>query len=602
MRCRSWIRGGAWWSAVALSSALGVTEPASDMWLAELPSVVSTAPREEASEALAEPPLPENEVTQTRQVSTATGTAAPSDATSALSAPPCLPKSPSKPVADKPVANPACCHGCKYDRAKQPGTIRTHVRPGNFPIPPAPPGYYSLSAELHGKCSEKPPKSGYPGFALMPPGFFDADFRYVDGIPYDDRTLVEKLKRIECNDCLMLSTGGQAWARFMNEHNSRLTEADNSYVLSRVRTYGDLTYGDLVRVYGEYLWADSFAEDLAPAAIDVNRGDIQNLFVDLHAFDYEEKPVYVRAGRQELMIGSQRLVSALDWANTRRTFDGVRVFRQGEKWDFDAFFAQFVPVQATELDRADENQNLAGTWLTYRPEKSRALESYYLYFDNSNTTRQQNIVRAPIEIHTLGSRYSGDKDGYLWDFELMMQLGEQQDANVVAGAATAGVGRHWKEKTGSPTAWIYYDYASGDSNPGSGDVHTFNQLFPFGHYYLGWIDLVGRQNIHDLNLHYTIYPAHWMTTMVGFHQFWLDSASDALYNVGGNAYRRDATGQAGRNVGSELDFLINFHLDRYSDLLVGYSKLFGGDFLEATAGANQAVDSELLYLMYQRRW
>ena len=48
----------------------------------------------------------------------------------------------------------------------------------------------------------------------------------------------------------------------------------------------------------------------------------------------------------------------------------------------------------------------------------------------------------------------------------------------------------------------------------------------------------------------------------------------------GNAYRRDPTGAAGTNVGDEIDFVANFHLARYSDLLLGYSRLFGGGFLE----------------------
>jgi hypothetical protein len=37
---------------------------------------------------------------------------------------------------------------------------------------------------------------------------------------------------------------------------------------------------------------------------------------------FKEAPAYVRVGRQELLYGSQRLISTLDWANTRRTFQG----------------------------------------------------------------------------------------------------------------------------------------------------------------------------------------------------------------------------------------------------------------------------------------
>jgi hypothetical protein len=171
---------------------------------------------------------------------------------------------------------------------------------------------------------------------------------------------------------------------------------------------------------------------------------------------------------------------------------------------------------------------------------------------------------------------------------------------LFAGMATAGLGRRWDNGL-NPTAWLYYDFASGDSDPNVGDAHTFNQLYPFGHYYLGWVDAVGRQNIHDLNAHLYVYPAPWLTTWCQYHHFWLAEARDALYNAGGVAIRRDATGQAGTNVGDEIDLVLNFHLARYSDVLVSYSKLYGAGFLEGTAGPNQAADAESLYLIFQQR-
>lgn len=475
-------------------------------------------------------------------------------------------------------------------------------RPGNFPIRYTGPGYYSFCDELTGSYRNKPPQSGYPPLAMMPPSFFDADFRYVESIPYDDRTFVEKLKRMAVTDCLTFSTGGQFWARYMNEYNSRLTETNNSYTLGRVRAFGDLMYGDSVRVFGEYIWADSFSEELAPLPIDVDLGDILNLFVDLNLFELDGKPVFARVGRQELLLGSQRFVSTLDWANTRRTFEGGRLFRRGEKWDVDLFWTAFVPPNPDGFDQADDNREFGGAWATYRPQKGHFSDFYYLFFDNTNNVEQQGIVRAPTEVHTIGTRNTGDNGGYLWDYELALQFGNQNGQDLLAGAATAGVGRNFTSANWSPTLWLYYDYASGDSDPTAGDAHTFNQLYPFGHYYLGWIDQVGRQNIHDANAHLLFYPQPWVTVWLQYHHFWLNHSRDALYNAGGVAIRRDPTGAAGTNVGDEFDIVLNFHLRRYSDILVGYSRLFGGGFLENTSGPTAASDAELFYLMYQQRW
>ena len=351
--------------------------------------------------------------------------------------------------------------------------------------------------------------------------------------------------------------------------------------------------------YGEYLWADTFSEDLAPLPVDVNRGDILNLFVDLKVLEYDDRPVYVRLGRQELLLGSQRQLATLEWSNTRRTFEGVRAFRKGDKWDVDAFWTQFVPPSAADFDRADNDQVFAGMWLTHRPVAGQTWDFNYLFYNNDHSVTQSGIARAPLEAHTLSTRYAGDHNSFLWDVEGALQLGHNSGADLVAGMVTAGGGYNFKDHPMTPTWWVFYDWASGDSAPGSGTSTTYNQLFPFGHFFLGWADLVGRQNIHDANTHLFFHPAPWITVWLQYHHFWLDQSTDALYNIAGAAYRRDPTGAAGHNVGDEFDLVLNFHLNRNANLMVSYAKLWGGGFLEGTAGA---TDAEVFWLMLQQRF
>ena len=223
--------------------------------------------------------------------------------------------------------------------------------------------------------------------------------------------------------------------------------------------------------------------------------------------------------------------------------------------------------------------------------------------DNTNRTVQQGLTRAPFTRHTFGGRAVGQgvgcHEGVLYDFEGAMQLGTDDHRNVVAGMATAGLGYNLKELAWNPTLWMYYDYASG----GTGNtVHTFNQLFPFGHYYLGWIDQVGRQNIHDVNAHLYVYPAKWLTVWVQGHSFYLADRRDALYNAAGTAIRRDATGRAGSDVGQELDVVFNFHLTKHADVLTGYSHLWGGNFLKATSGPNAAPNAGQFFIQTSYRW
>jgi hypothetical protein len=153
----------------------------------------------------------------------------------------------------------------------------------------------------------------------------------------------------------------------------------------------------------------------------------------------------------------------------------------------------------------------------------------------------------------------------------------------------------------NPTVWVYYDHASGQPGPpGTTSVHqTFNQLFPFGHYYFGMMDLVGRQNINDYHTELSFFPVKWWTVWLQYHVLRLASPFDALYNAAGVATLRDPTGKAGVNVGEILTVINNFTIDLHSNVFVQYSHLYAGDFIHR-AGNGRSPDE--LYLMYSYRW
>ena len=479
--------------------------------------------------------------------------------------------------------------------------VRPAPRLGFYQNPPTGPGYYTLLDAVRGDESKGPPKWPYPRVGPIPPPFFDLDnFSYLDDPKNTEFDYTDPLHRIRHGDWLYV-TGGEMRGRYENRVNDRLQNFDNEFSIGRIRTYHDFWYKDDFRFYVEGIFAGVAGQDLAPLAVDQQPGDFLNLFVDLKVAEWGGDPAYVRVGRQELLFGSQRLISPLDWVNARRTFQGVRGFRQTEKWDVDLFWVQPVVPNQNRLDSVDNNQNFAGAWSTYRPKKGVAIDTYYLYLDNTNRVVQQGIVKSPFSRHTFGGRLVGNEDQVLYDAEGAMQWGGQGGRGVVAGMATVGAGYWLKDTKWNPTVWAYYDYASG-GGASDGTVHTFNQLFPFGHYYLGWIDQVGRQNIHDLNFHTYVYPTKWLTGWVQFHSFWLANKQDALYNAAGNVSRRDASGRAGSHVGEELDLVANFHLTTHTDLFTGYSYLWGGDFLKNTAGKTGATNASFYFLQLSYKW
>lgn len=466
---------------------------------------------------------------------------------------------------------------------------RVFPRPGNAGVAPNV-GHLSFYDWISGTWREKPSPAGYPRHALKHPGYYDADFRYADEL--GPQRWSDRLKRLRPEADWLFATGGEARWRFHNERNRRLEGRNNSYHLYRAAVYTDLWYRDQVRAFIEFRDARVFGEDLPRGPVDADHTDFQNLFIDVKFAEIADYPAYVRVGRQEILLGSQRLLSPLEWGNTGRTFQGVRVFRQGGRFDVDAFWLQLVPAKAGQMNWGDTSRNFAGLWTTYRHKPGHFADLFYLFY-NEKTFRRR------FDLNTIGGRSFGDHQGWLWDVEGAIQFGRRLGEKVLAGMVTTGGGYHFASWPMNPRLWVFYDFASGSRNPTRGRKHTFDQLFPFGHYYLGWADLVGRRNIHDFNGHFFLYPMPWITFWMQYHHFELANRRDALYNPEGRPLRQDASGRSGRHVGDEVGVVINFHLYQNYDILAGHSVLFPGRFIRRV-GSSRTLQHT--FVQCQVRW
>jgi hypothetical protein len=150
--------------------------------------------------------------------------------------------------------------------------------------------------------------------------------------------------------------------------------------------------------------------------------------------------------------------------------------------------------------------------------------------------------------------------------------------------------------------WLWYDWASGDNEiPAARGDGGFDALFPQSHWYLGFMDLFGRRNINDVSLQFTtpvLSPKVELT--LWYHYFFLDQKTTP-YNADMTAFN-PTNAAADRDLGHELDVLINFALNPRNDLLLGYSIFQPGKYYKLTPGVPSDADGQFLYLQYQTRF
>jgi hypothetical protein len=444
---------------------------------------------------------------------------------------------------------------------------------------------------------------------------YNDDFSYLDG-PEGSYTpdIFDPIKNIHITDDWRLTIGGEARLRMESETNKNFGSRDPSndvFLLHRYLVHADLKYRKFFRIFAEGVDARVEDRNLPELPGMENTFDIHQLFIDVRPFG-DDTPLTLRVGRQEMIYGKERVLAKLDWSNETRRFDGVKLMYTSPKFDIDAFWVKPVFFMTEPYsnswnthinegmdrtaDRWREEQNFYGVYSTYKGIENHAIDLYFLGLNDRGDFVNANNRIGDLNVYTIGSRFAGTTGNFDYDVEGAGQWGKWDGDEVHAWMVGSDGGYTFKDVTMTPRIGAGFDYATGDDTPRDNSHDTFNQLYPLGHAYLGYIDLVARQNIIAPNVNLSFKPLKNVTTKLFYYHFWLDSNLDALYNASAIPIRRNASGSSGNDVGSEFDATVTWQVDAHSSVLLGYSHFWPSNFIESS-GASR--DADFVYLQYQ---
>jgi len=444
-----------------------------------------------------------------------------------------------------------------------------------------------------------------PAYQIGSAGRFNEDWSALRGVDLGKTgDFWDRLKFIPLttDESVWLSFGGQAREReeYFRQFlfgNSQPEQSD-AYLLSRFRLSADLHVTQYFRMFAEGKSAFALDRDLQGGRTTafVDEFDLLNGFADVMIPFGQQASATLRGGRQELIFGSQRLVGPGDFTQVPRTFDGGTASVRIAGWTIIPFWTEAVPIiHKYRFNESTSDNTLFGIFSTgplYLLPVN--LDLYWLDADNATATFNGSTGRE--RRHTLGGRTWSKIGTTGLDFEVegAAQFGTIGRGDIAASMATAVLGYTVPIAGLSPRVYLEFDYASGDSKPG-GDVGTFNQLYPNGHSYLGYIDYIGRQNIISPSAGLAVTPIRDLTLSLQQYVFWRASDRDALYNKAG-AVLRPGTTTTARHVGAETDLLANYTFTRHLLGYAGYSHFFTGEFIRKT-GPDK--DSDFLYAAIQ---
>jgi len=396
--------------------------------------------------------------------------------------------------------------------------------------------------------------------------------------------------------------GGQSRYRFEYRDNLNLNDStyeDGDMHLLRNRLNLDVAYlsdtgATPARFFIEGQEAHAFTDsDINQTNVFVNELDLRQAFVELKS-PLKKIPVLLKVGRQVLAYGDERFVGGMEWTNTARVFDAMKlVYTPSPQVQLDLFASNVVKVETTKYDETSYNDDFYGIYLSTKPFKKsmdQVLDTFlFIRYDNDKTVLGEE-KRGELKEYTFGNRFKGKK--WDWDYgtEYAIQLGSRSHDEIQAWAFHQELGYTLSKLPWTPRLYGEYNHASGDRDPSNGKFQTFDNLFPTNHNKYGYIDLISLKNINDFMVGTSVRPHARLFFSADFHWFVLDAKESAWFNVAGaGGTVRAANPNASPHLGNELDFYATYQMTARLGLLAGYDRFFAGPFAEDTGAHDDAI-------------
>jgi hypothetical protein len=405
---------------------------------------------------------------------------------------------------------------------------------------------------------------------------------------------------------------------------------DDNWLLQRARIGMLIKPSDWFKIYVQAQDAREINSDRPdiPGALGAEGDDSFDLRLGYFEIgNPKEFPLTLRVGRQILSYGDERLIGAFEWNNIGRTFDAVKLRWEEKTWWLDAFASTVVVPEVGSYNQSDlfngneteREQIFSGLYFSTVALGPQSIDLYALHLHENQNPKYLPLALGDTDFATFGLRIKSKPgafapdapapDGKMvadgksappppkkkpvgldYEFEGAFQTGEVRGLDLTAWAVHGALGYTF-DVPWMPRVALGYSYGSGDGDPFDGDVETFQNLFPTNHKFYGQMDLFSWQNSHDLEVNLRVQPIKSVTIRTDYHAFFLATTDDVWYRANGVTAVRPLTPaarDADSYVGSEIDVIVTWSVNKYLSVEAGYSHFFAGSYLEDTGASDDA--------------
>lgn len=351
---------------------------------------------------------------------------------------------------------------------------------------------------------------------------------------------------------------------------------NDNYFWLRATPHADLHVG-VVRVFVQPILAYGPGVTPVPTALDETGADLLQGFAEVDLPIDGGGRLMVRAGRQMMPLGGQRLVSTRYGFNVPLAFDGLRAKLNAGPVAVDVFDVKPVEPGAGDLDdRRSRSRRLRGVYATIPN-----LDLYYMDFRHRGV--RFGTLRGDEHRETYGARSFGRVENWRWNIEGALQTGRLADQRIRAWSFGSEVARSFPTARFAPDAMLRFDIQSGDADPTDRKLGTFNAMFPRIAYY-GLLAPAAPANLVSLHPRVILDLGRRVSLDVNGLAYWRQSRADSAYDTPTTILRPPGAATS-RFIGKAVEMSLYWQATPELSFSTTASTFFPGGFIRQTGRA-----------------
>lgn len=384
----------------------------------------------------------------------------------------------------------------------------------------------------------------------------------------------------------LLSFGGEIREQLRYYHHVNFGDVDSGvsdkdlYLQHRLMLHADLRVNRYLRFFAQLNSCHVTGKNTISPQVDRDDLGLMLAFADLDL--HVPFPVKLRLGRQDFLMGQDRILGLRDGPTVRQTFDGARLIVELPAVTGTVFLVQPVSYNFGVFDNTWRRSEyvLAG-YLTVPLKKNHFLDLYYFGVQFQKSVYAN--VTANEKRHSTGLRIGKDKGSFTYDAEFTWQFGQFGKQNIRAWHLSSWFACRLQKVPLHPRLIIRETLFSGDRKQGDNVMNTFRPVSTKSPVY----DLVqlGSANLAQISPEIEIPLSKKTTLNIRYIAVWRLSGNDGIYPPDVRKMNRE-TDVPGKKLGKQVFTAVTADLlyvpNKHVNVLI-YGGLFTpGDYVRNT--------------------